>query len=404
MDYPEFPVSWKVNSGALYADTYTKMGVRQALQIVGCFLVSLLATWGAFSWSAGYYQRHETAVGLNWAHQISTQIDLLSLQAGERGAGGRDGLSWAVSVYSQGEEPRISRVYKIETGAGTQSAQAESYRFDPETGVFDYSKILSPESGKGIRLQLQLGYTGFLGSRSKTVNDALTMGLFSLVYLFLFFVTVWKFGLAGEKKLKILLGRWFEQARVILNQFGTHVRELLRGEKVLTASAAECNAILTTLDAALKAELEELARLRGNLEEMAKLNAKADTLALSAAIEAARFGPQGKRVGEIIAELHKLIQVKKDLDSRCVPLSQGIDARLSGCANDVYSASQIAQRLFGATKEINARVRDTTGVVMDQARLMKELNEQLGQMSREHWKGLRTELPAKDEAASKLKP
>ena len=230
------------------------------------------------------------------------------------------------------------------------------------------------------------------------------MGLFSLVYLFLFFVTVWKFGLAGEKKLKILLGRWFEQARVILNQFGTHVRELLRGEKVLTASAAECNAILTTLDAALKAELEELARLRGNLEEMAKLNAKADTLALSAAIEAARFGPQGKRVGEIIAELHKLIQVKKDLDSRCVPLSQGIDARLSGCANDVYSASQIAQRLFGATKEINARVRDTTGVVMDQARLMKELNEQLGQMSREHWKGLRTELPAKDEAASKLKP
>ena len=375
------------------------MGLKHGIQLGGCFLVSLAMTWAAHVASDAYYGRHRSESGLALARQISSQADLLSLQARERG-GTADPLGWAVSALSQGAEPRVAKVYKLE--AGTATASTESYRYERDTGIFDYSKILAPERGQGVRIQLQVGYLGFLGSHSQVGSDLLAVGVFGLIYLFLFFLTIWSFGLAGERRLKALISRWVDQAKIVLTQFGTHIRELLRGEKVLITSAAECRDLLGDLEGRLRLEVSELKRLRGQLEKMSQLGRQADTLALSAAIEVARFGSPGKRLAEIIAELHRLMQEQKAEDQRATPLAESIAARTEGAANDVYTAGQIANRLCGATMEINAHVRDTTAVVLTQAKLMKELNEQLGELGAEYWRslGLKTKLGSRGESGS----
>jgi hypothetical protein len=364
------------------------MAFIQKLHIFLCLVASLGLTAGAYLWSDRVYRGAEVATGLAWARQVTSQLDTLALQAREKGQS--DPLGWAVSLLTQGPEPRVMRLFKLESGASMQSE--ENFAFDRTTGVFDYSKILQPEKGRGVRIQVQLGYMGFLGARSRASSDILLLGFFSLVYLTFFFFSVWIFGLAGERRLKTILSRWVAEAKLLLTQFGTQIRELLRGEQMLMKSATECNELLASLEARIQGQLKDLEVARRNHANHVQLLKRTETLALSAAIEASRLGPGGKRVAELSEELHRIAGMKQELARENGAALDQTMRDLEAWTEDVRSASRMAVTIFGASQTLNSSLQSATSVVMDQAKLMRELNLQL---SREIPVKMKTDLSRK---------
>lgn len=349
------------------------MGMRQTIQVLSCFATSLTLTGVAYQLSDRYHTAHQTQAGLNWARQVAGQADVLSLNARE--AAGEEPLGWAVSVLAQGVDPRPVRIFKIDAGSAT--AQTETYQLDRNTGAFDYSKILMPEKGRGVRILLQLGYVGFLGARSRIVSDLLTLGFCGLCYLSIYFLIVWKFGMAGERRLRAILSGWVAQAKVVLGQFGAHIRELIRGEQALVKNAGECRDLLLGLEERLANEGRALEDLKKNQHALSQLGQRAEALALSAVIEAARLGPAGKRLAEISEEVHRIVQRQRELAVSDESAAEALSAGLVSCAEEARTATEIAQTVLAASQAITGEVRQTTDVVMEQAKMMKTLSAQL---------------------------
>ncbi len=347
----------------------------RSLHLILCLVFSLLASVLAYSWSDRAETKSQTERGLQLARQVAMQIDALALHAREKQI--QDPLGWAVTFLTQGAEPRVLKVFKFEGSPGMETVETQA--FDRATGVFDYSKLLQPETGRGVRIQVQAPYSGFLGARTRANNDLLLAIFFLLVQVTTYFSSAWFFGLSGERRLRRVVTTWVGDVRVVLTRFGTHIRELLRDEQMLMKSAADTHALLAALDAKINDQLQAVQEAQRAHWDHAQMLKRVETLTLSAVIESSRLGPGGKRLAEINEELHRLVSKKQELIQSS---GEGLEASAQGMedwAEDVRKASEMMITLFGATRSIGDGLKGTTETVMSQAKLMKELNIQLSQ-------------------------
>jgi hypothetical protein len=79
------------------------MGLRRVLHLVLCLLLAVVATGSAHVWSERYYRGAQIANGLDWARQVASQLDALTLHAREKSVA--DPLGWAVGVLRRARNP-----------------------------------------------------------------------------------------------------------------------------------------------------------------------------------------------------------------------------------------------------------------------------------------------------------
>ncbi|HUP55804.1 MAG TPA: hypothetical protein VM598_00015 [Bdellovibrionota bacterium] len=340
-----------------------------------CVVLAVLATVVAYAWNDRAQRMAQVEHGLAWARQVTTQIDALALHAREKQIA--DPLGFATGMFTQGQEPRVLKVFKLEGTPGMNAL--ETHSFDRGSGIFDYTKVLQPEAGRGVRIQIQAPFQGFLGARKRLTSDLFLAAFFSIVLLTTYLASVWVFGLSGERKLKKVVTGWVSQARVVLTQFGTHIRELLRGEQMLMKNAADAHGLLAALEAKIQDQLHGLQEVQRSHWDHAQMLKRAETLTLSAVIEASRLGPGGKRLAEINEELHRLVLKKQELIQSGGDGLESTAQSMEDWAEDARKASEMMITLFGASRAIGEQLKGTTENVMTQAKLMKELNIQLSQ-------------------------
>jgi hypothetical protein len=367
--------------------------MRRTLHQLLCVVFSVLVTVLAYAWNDRAQGAGQIDQGLAWARQVTTQIDALALHAREKQV--VDPLGFAVGMFTQGQEPRVLKVFKIEGTPGMSAT--ETHAFDRVSGIFDYSKILQPEAGRGVRVQIQSPYLGFLGARTRVLNDSLLAAFFLITLLTTYLASVWMFGLSGERKLKKVITGWVSQARVVLTQFAAHIRELLRGEQMLMKSAADAHGLLAALEAKIQDQLHGIQEVQRSHWDHAQMLKRAETLTLSAVIEASRLGPGGKRLSEINEELHRLMLKKQELIQAGGDGLESAAQSMEDWAEDARKASEMMVTLFGASRAIGEQLKGTTDTVMTQAKLMKELNIQLSQ---DFPMKLRTKLDDDDSGSS----
>jgi hypothetical protein len=309
--------------------------------------------------------RHQTDELLRWARQIAAQAEGLALNAREHEES--DPIGWAVGYLTQGAEPRVMKVTKY---ASIQLAQPrESFQFDRKARVFDFVKILTPEDGTGVRIQLFPEVLGFLGAKSRVSNDLAIAAVFLACFFFFFTSTGRYFGFrlvspASEKAsdLKPRIREWVGEAKQVLTQLGLHVRELTREAQNLAVAAAKSRSAMSGLRDSVHGGIRDVHAGRQSLRQMQALLAQA---------ESADASPEIQRFFSQMRELVKSADAAvKDIELQLEPWS-----------TDADEAFHSYDDVFRASESMTSHIRKATETMIGQARLMQSLTGQLAEVS-----------------------
>src|SRR6185503_975218 len=131
------------------------------------------------AWFADGERTHSqnSAIAIHWARQTAAQASGLAFSARERGED--DPIGVAAEALSQGVEPRVIHVAKVRSGFAVTTPEY----FRLQDGVFEYTKILTPEDGGGIRVKLEMPFAGFFGARNVVEHDFTLAGFFLCLFL-----------------------------------------------------------------------------------------------------------------------------------------------------------------------------------------------------------------------------
>lgn len=211
------------------------------------FLAPSLCALGALAITASVFlldrQRSgvlDAAAALRWARQVASHAEGLAFQA--RTQEESDPVGWAANLLNQGQEPRAVRVLKTQI-EGSQAQ--ESFFVDHANSALEYVKRLSAEDSMGIRVQVPIPYSGFLGTRSRLASDVSVLGFFALLLGLL--LASWRAiavsrgrtrDLTQNERLRSGVADWIPRAKKLLTQLGIHVREMVREARNLAESTA----------------------------------------------------------------------------------------------------------------------------------------------------------------------
>jgi hypothetical protein len=350
------------------------MTSKRVQHLAFCFLISAVLTVGAVLWDSQRSGAHQTAAGLSWARQVASQADGMSLKARESGE--KDPVGWAVNFLAQGVEPRqvrINKVLQTENSAG-----AETYSLDRDAAVLDYTKILSPESGAGVHVQVYLGYTGFLGARSELGGDLLGLTFFTFCFALLALTTARFFGFDDTSKIRFLVSGWVGGAKSQLTRLGVHIREMVRQSQRLAASAGKSRQLVGELRTKIHGGLNELHESRQFFQEFEAAAAKAEGLALSAMIEATRIGGDAMRVSDMAKEVHRCVQAMREATKKGQSMLVRMERKIEPWAMDSDLAYHAFDDVKEATDTLSQHIRATTETLIGQAKMIQSLHNDLG--------------------------
>jgi hypothetical protein len=291
------------------------MSVSSPVKITISAVIALCATVAVHGFDAGRGQAGLVQENLLWARQVASQAGGMAFVAKEHGE--RDPLGWSVAHLGQGEEPRIMRISSFQAEAGSA---AEQYRLDVANGLFDYSKILMPEDGSGVRIKISVGYRGFLGSKSRLANDALSLGCFVALFWLVFSIFAAS-SRSGERRRQsqapvaiavpprpVRLVAWLTEAKTLFVDLGTSVRETYRFAKTLFESLHHVRQSLAEVQGYADSQTRELNQSRMILMRIEQSVGRARAAAVSTMLEAARFGSQGDALRHSAEQMHEIAQ------------------------------------------------------------------------------------------------
>ena len=338
-----------------------------------CTLVAGAVTGGAYFFLDHRNRVEENTLQLQFARQIAAQAEGLALAAKEKGEA--DPIAWAVHFLTQGPEPRVFHVSNVNTGPSTSAT--ENYALDHDNGTFDYTKILFPETGRGIQVQSRFFKAGFLGAHTKLENDFSVGGLFSGLWLILFLGSASVFGLTKEKILKRAILEWIAEAKPMLTGLGTHIRDLVKNAQQLAAATGKSRRTITTLRDDIHSKINDMKKAREHLIEAEEIAAVTETHALNAVIEATRLGDPGKHIAEVSEELHKLVQKFRSLSRKSDTLVQQLEFKLEPWSTNADQAFHSYDDVHKTTEELDGTISKTTDSLMNQAKLVQTLSQRL---------------------------
>lgn len=371
--------------------------------LFGRIFISLMfaasVTAGAFWWDGVRSEVHETNAALRWARQIVTQAEGMSLAARERGE--KDPLGFAVDYLSQGAEPRMVRMTRVTPE--TAPDKSEVYQLNRMAGVFDYTRLFEHTDGDGIHLQIEVGFSGFLGTRTK-INSDLALAIFFIGSFFVLLSTVTLIfrALSGktteeaalekelasptleeslaaarsrataaseedakETRLRISVLGWAKESKTSLTTLGTNIRDLIRQAQVMSAASKGSRETTGALRDKLHAGLTEVHSARGSLK---------DTLALVEEAEAIFHNPMTEESAE---QLHSLILRMQEAFQAGERAVHQLEVSIEPWTTDADMAYAAHDGVTQATVEMAAQIQKTKEQMVSHVKLLQEFTEQL---------------------------
>jgi hypothetical protein len=353
------------------------MGSKRKQHLGLCLLIAVGATVGSVLLDGQRSEVHQSMSGLQWARQVVSQVESMSLKGRENGE--KDPITWAVGYLAQGVEPRLVHVNKIQLA--DNSPTTESYTLDRSSGLFDYTKILSPEDGAGIHVQLNLGYTGFLGAKSILASDLLALGLLLFSFTMTFFLTSRLFGFDDTYRIRVLVSTWVGGAKSQLTRLSVHIREMVRQSQRLAACAGKARDLVGNLRTSIHSGLNEVHESRQWFRDAEATAHRADGLALSVVIEANRMGQDAKPIADMATELHHCIEKMRALNKKSAALVARLEKKVEPWTRDVDQAFHAFDDVKDATDILSRHIRSTTETLIGQAKLIQSLHQDLGEVS-----------------------
>ncbi|MCM2279969.1 MAG: hypothetical protein NDJ89_18000 [Oligoflexia bacterium] len=366
------------------------MALRRFFGIFLCMALAAGITAGVNHLDRLRAEKYEKIAALRWARQITSQAESVAMNA--RAKGERNPLRAAVDYLTQGVEPRIIRVTQFDSLPSDGSGDLELFKLDRAAGVFDYSKVMEHANRSGIRVQLDVGYSGFLGSHSKLGNDLSLAGFLGAVWLLV--ISVFP-GLAGktprvkaeaiapvmplpvsasvspriraprEGKLKAGITVWLAQARPALTLLGTSVRDVLRDALALTDGARRAILATESLRSRIHGGLNELHSGRQTLKRAVQLAVQLEALSRAPLDESSR-----RRLAELIAQLKQT----------CVggeAAMRELEIRIEPWALDADQLVTSQQGVIDAAQRMGGSIQKAKEQLVVQVKQLQELGEQV---------------------------
>ncbi len=335
---------------------------------------------GIIAWDRGRVHDGKIRDGILWGRQIATQAESLMLSM--RQAGDKNPLESAVRALSIGQEPRVMRVTTAQESLG-QATEISS--FDRSSGVLEYLKVFSPETGQGIRVKLQLGFTGFLGSTTRVGSDVAIVVYFAIIGAFFQLLALALARKAGtpsvsrptdDRELRARVREWAENFKGALTQMGAHIRDLVKVAHDMAVVSARSRAQVEELRGKLHAGIREIRDARGAAKSSEQEATQAEVAVLNLVLEAARAGEAGARAAEGAQELHRLVQSFRKLNQEAFGRLGAVEIAIEPWATDADLACLAFEGMAQATGAIDGPIRKTTEALLGQAKLIQGLNRE----------------------------
>lgn len=348
------------------------MSAQTLIRFVGSLALAAMATAGSYYFDRERSLSFENEASLRWARQVTTQLESMSLTAREKGE--EDPLGFAVDFLTQGIDPRLLRVTKLPPES-PQSLNPETYSLDRASGIFDYSKVLTPEDRAGVRIQFDAGAAGFipgfLGTRSPFAQDALLATLFSMVFS-LGYLSTRPRRSAGTRPSKILdeafplqliqgapdIGDWHASSKTSLTTLGTRVRDLLKHAQGVTGAARQSREHAKALRTRIHGGIKDLHSSRRDLKKAVKLATQGAALA------------QDPTLSALLADIRAACERG---DQAVVTLEQSLEP----WSTDADLALESFDGVTQASKEMAAQIQGAKECLVEQAKLLQELGRRL---------------------------
>jgi hypothetical protein len=352
---------------------------NSTIRITALFLLSVGITASICKLDSTRQVSNQTTLALRWARQIATQGETLTLTANEKGEA--DPLTWTARLLSQGTDSRILFVSKFHDDRFEQMSrdEVEHYSLDSQSGVFDYTKILYPQDGMGLRVQLYTARIGIFGAKTRLGQDFtvavifwFTFGFFGLVN----FVIMTRFGgingVDGLKKrkggkgvatptesdaspLKALVLEWITQAKQALIELSIHIREMTRAAQKISSSSVEARQYLATVREKLHAHLTLLHGMKKK-QDLADLAGMAEKVFR-------RADP----------ETQLLIKRLLETSIKSAELTANLELQLEGIVIDCDQAFHSLKDVGDQAQAMGTEIKQTTQGILSQSQMMSEL-------------------------------
>lgn len=337
------------------------MGMLRSTRIGISLLVAAVATASAYMVDRSRSQSVESDSALRWARQIATQVDAMSLRAIEKGE--RDPLGWAIGHLTLGTEPRMIRITRLNADAIREMPTEEQFDLDRTAGLFDYSRVLNPARAYAVRIWLDTGYSGYLGTRYRLTNDLALGCTFAVLGCLCMIGTAWRrpevAGSAPEasspdsvptprprldsryEELLLSTSGWHRQIQEKITRFAHVVKNLVSSATQLTKSAKVAQTRAHALQIELQRGLEDIQTGRSALKTAARLSAQSDALFKKAAtpenlkmIETAL-----NRIKELCANGETAVQ---GMEATMAPWQEAARGVADACESTVESARELS--------------------------------------------------------------
>jgi regulator of replication initiation timing len=372
------PFSWRSKNKALKipiirrhipSDKFNGMKLVRALSLLGSLTVAAALTTGFYLLDAQRGKTSQAQYALSVARQIVTQVEGITLEARKNGE--KDPIGFAARLMSQGADQRPISITKTEG----EIQGGELFRIDMARASFEYSKLVAAEHGIGVRIQMSIPKSGFLGARSRVANDLAVSAIFATCFILLLFLTNKLFKLNPTSNIRQWVLNWAVSMKRDAEKFSVHVREMVRHATKLALAASQSRQSLSSLRERIHGGLTKLHETMHVLRETQQALINAETVAQSAVTEANRLGMDAKHLAETIARLQKLLQHTTALQETVELDVHSLELELEPWATDSDMAFHVYDDLFATTRELNESISDVTGAILEQAKLLNRFTK-----------------------------
>lgn len=279
-------------------------------------------------------------------------------------------LSWAARLLNQGSPERSFRVFRIDRAASAPEAR----KLDLKNNIFTYEKTIFPENQAGIRVEIQVGYEGLFGAKSRSSNDLYVLIVFSTLFLLAFSLSSLIFRSTEKSKAMRLLENdvndfkdGIESGERGLVDLGRGVRNILKNAKEFAVSTQKSRDELLILKQNFQKGLNQIHSsyqlLRTKEDLVTKLEEEFSVL-------------DGKetsgRVNELIQLMKQSRRILEQAERDVEPLSTNVDVSFSSLDKALKGLRQFDKEIDMTSKTLKkqfdtfAKVKQDSGQFINQ--------------------------------------
>jgi hypothetical protein len=351
------------------------MVFSRVLQTLVCIVLAAGAVAGVYSFDRSRNVAVQKEYGLQIARQIASQAEGFVFAAKMKEAD--DPVGEAIRTLSQGVDPRVILVGRVQGEAG--SAVTSEERFDALSGTTEYLKVLTPESGAGIKVTVQQVPRGLFGARGQLESDLTAAAVFlASLFSFLFMTNVFfrkREGTVDASPFKDEVASWSGEAKSTLITLTAGLRDALKQTQTMSKATSKSLEAVALLHSRIHGGLEELHQSKKTILESEKAISELEVSSLSVVMAAHRLGAGGRNLTRASSDLHRRIQRLRKVLNTSKEAVEKLEVSLEPCVTDADLAFHSFDGFKDQATILNEHVRKTTEAISAENRLIQDLSE-----------------------------